>query len=246
MIREAELRATPRAATRFRVAGPVRPALWRRDIDEALGSSPLREQLQPYLATLAHAAVEHGAPVLRPLRYHFPDNPATYALDDQAMLGAWLMAAPDAPRAVYLPAGRWYDWWTGAPLDGPAHVRPPAQPGRPPLYARAGAIIPCRPGRGQPLRVEIFPGDGALTLCDDPAGADGETCFRLRTAAGRLRLHVGARAGRQPIDLRVHGVAPAAAHDLPGAHYDAGRGALALQIGADGPACQLAFALEQA
>ena len=250
MIQEAELRqrATPRAATRFRVGGPVRPALWRRDADDALGGSAnaLREQLQPYVATLLHAAVEHGAPVLRPLRYHFPDDPATYALDDQALIGAWLMVATGDSRKVYIPAGRWYDWWSGAPLEGPTQLLPLVESGRMPLYARAGAIIPCLPGRGQPQRLDIFPGDGALTLYDDTASDSGELCLRLRADGDRLRLHVGARAGRQPVQLRIHGTAPEAAQAFPGAHYDAGRRALAIPLDAAGPACQLTVALEQA
>lgn len=249
MIQEAELRTTPRAATRFRVSGgPVRPALWRGDADDALGgsASALREQLQPYLATLLHAAAEQGTPVLRPLRYHFPDDPATYALDHQALIGAWLMAAPGDSRKVYIPAGRWYDWWSGAPLEGPAQLLPIAQAGRPPLYARAGAIIPCWPGRGQPLRLEIFPGDGALTLCDAMAGETDDLCLRLRADGDRLRLNVGARAGRNAVQLRIHGVAPEAAQAFPGAHYDAGRRALAFTLDAAGFACQLVFALEHA
>ena len=248
MIQEAELRATPRAATHFRVGGPPRPALWRGNADDALGgsTSALREQLQPYLATLLHAAAEHGAPVLRPLRYHFPDDPATYALDHQALIGAWLLAAPNDSHCVYIPAGRWYDWWSGAPFEGPARFLPPAQPSQPPLYARAGAIIPSRPAQGQPLRLDIFAGDGALTLCDDTGGIADELCVRQRIGGGLLRLHIGTRAGRQPVHLRVHGVAPEAAQTFAGAHYNAGRRALAITLDAAGPACQLVFALEQA
>src|SRR5207302_31981 len=77
----------------------------------------LRYRLLPYLYTLFWEASRRGTPVLRPLLYHFPDDPATYQLHDQVMLGPSLMAAPiyhpgREHRHVYLPEGAWYDWWT--------------------------------------------------------------------------------------------------------------------------------------
>jgi alpha-glucosidase len=47
----------------------------------------LRYRLLPYLYTLFWEAAQRGIPVLRPLLYHFPDDPATYPLHDQALLG---------------------------------------------------------------------------------------------------------------------------------------------------------------
>ena len=78
----------------------------------------LRYQLLPYFYTLFWSAATTGAPILRPLLYHFPNDPKTYNLYDQVLLGASLMAAPIyrpgvEHRAVYLPEGTWYDWWTG-------------------------------------------------------------------------------------------------------------------------------------
>ena len=70
----------------------------------------LRYRLLPYIYTLFWEAARRGIPVLRPLLYHFPDDPATYALHDQVLLGPQLMAAPiyhpgREHRHVYLPAG---------------------------------------------------------------------------------------------------------------------------------------------
>ena len=84
----------------------------------------LRYQLRPYLYTLFHDAAATGAPLLRPLLWAFHDDPRAAATEDQVLLGDALLAAPvmhpDARRrAVYLPAGRWYDWWTGASTTGP-------------------------------------------------------------------------------------------------------------------------------
>lgn len=63
------------------------------------------------------------------------------------MLGPFLMVAPvlhaeRKPRALYLPAGTWFDYWTGAVFSGPGQATVPAPLQRLPLLVRAGAIIP--------------------------------------------------------------------------------------------------------
>jgi len=47
--------------------------------------------------------------------------------------------------AVYLPAGGWYDFWTGARYEGPGGVTLDAPLDRLPLLVRAGAIVPMGP-----------------------------------------------------------------------------------------------------
>ena len=54
----------------------------------------LRYRLLPYIYSLFWEAARRGIPILRPLLYHFPDDPVTYPLHDQVMLGSQIMAAP--------------------------------------------------------------------------------------------------------------------------------------------------------
>lgn len=138
----------------------------------------LRYQLLPYLSTLFWEATRTGAPI-RPLMYHYPDDPQVAALHDQVLLGPSLMAAPVlrpgiTHRAVYLPAGTWYDWWSGERFDGPTHISAHAPLERMPIYVKAGAVIPLalvmqysdeRPIDQLPLRV--WSGDGEWTLYED-------------------------------------------------------------------------------
>jgi alpha-glucosidase len=142
----------------------------------------LRYELIPYLYTLFHEAATTGAPVLRPLLWSFGGDPRAAAIDDEVLLGASLLAAPVCQpgrrrRAVYLPAGRWYDWWTGGTHDGPTEVSVDAPLDRLPLFARAGALVPVAvlddAGRPNPaeLTLRVFPGIGTGTLYDD----DGES-----------------------------------------------------------------------
>ncbi|MBE9049675.1 DUF4968 domain-containing protein [Nostocales cyanobacterium LEGE 11386] len=143
----------------------------------------LRYQLLPYIYNLFWEAATTGAPILRPLLYHFPQDPQTYTLYDQVLLGASLMAAPIyrpgvEHRSVYLPAGIWYDWWTGEQYAGPSHILTHAPLERMPLYVRSGAIIPMQPVTQyideQPLdhiRLRVWPGNGKYTFFAD----DGQT-----------------------------------------------------------------------
>lgn len=46
-------------------------------------------------------------------------------------------------RLVYLPAGQWTDFWTGAGFTGPTTVLKLAGPEVMPLYVRAAAQLPA-------------------------------------------------------------------------------------------------------
>ncbi|MEB3827710.1 glycoside hydrolase family 31 protein [Phormidium sp. CCY1219] len=136
----------------------------------------LRYRLLPYIYSLFWESATSGAPILRPLLYHFPRDRQTYTLHDQVMLGPFLMAAPVyrpgvTCRAVYLPAGVWYDWWTGELHKGPGYILAAAPLNRMPLYVSAGAIIPMAPvmqyANERPLdalRIRIWPITGPETL----------------------------------------------------------------------------------
>src|ERR1700736_3368276 len=117
-----------------------------------------------------HDASVSGLPAFRPLLLEFPTDPATYGLDDEFMFGHDLLVAPvlwpDADeRSVYLPAGTWVDYWTGARVTGGGPHRVPVTLGSIPIFVRAGSFVFKHPvvqhtGElpGQPLRVMVIPG----------------------------------------------------------------------------------------
>jgi len=83
----------------------------------------LRYQLLPYFYNLFREAALTGAPIMRPLIWHYPKDPITFNLNDQFMLGPNLLIAPIlAPGlsacSVYLPKGRWYRWRASSTLSG--------------------------------------------------------------------------------------------------------------------------------
>ncbi|QHG18514.1 glycoside hydrolase family 31 protein [Nostoc sp. ATCC 53789] len=150
----------------------------------------LRYQLLPYIYSLFWLAATTGAPILRPLLYDFPNDPKTFSLADQVMLGPSLLAAPIyrpgvEHRAVYLPEGCWYDWWSGEEFTGPAHILAYAPLEKMPLYVRAGSIIAIAPVMQyvdehpiNQMRLRIWKGVGEFTLYED----DGHT-FEYKTGA---------------------------------------------------------------
>jgi len=175
----------------------------------------LRYQLLPYIYTLFWEAATTGAPILRPLLYHFPNDPKTYTLYDQVLLGPFLMAAPIyrpgiEHRAVYLPAGTWYDWWSGESHEGPIHILAHAPLERMPLYVRAGAVIPMAPVMQytdehpiDELTLRIWSGTGEWTLYEDDGrtfeyknGAWATTTYHVSTNRQQTIVEIAAREGQ--------------------------------------------------
>jgi len=174
----------------------------------------LRYRLLPYLYTLAHQATRTGAPLFRPMMYDFPDDPASYHLHDQVMVGPHLLVAPVCHpgrdhRAVYLPQGKWHDYWTGEATFGPQTVIAAAPLDRIPLYVRGGAALPLgneRLSTSAPLEtltLALYPeGTSAWTLIEDDGttfdyqrGEIAETTVYMTADDGRVSVEVMARRG---------------------------------------------------
>ena len=71
-------------------------------------------------------------------------------------------------RWLYLPRGRWHDFWTGDVVAGGRELDRPVDLATIPLYVRAGAVIPTGPVRQ--YSDEPVPGNTLLTVYP---GADG-------------------------------------------------------------------------
>jgi alpha-glucosidase (family GH31 glycosyl hydrolase) len=87
--------------------------------------------------------------MMRAMVLEFQDDPNTYNIEDQYMFGdAFLVAPiyqPSNKRTVYLPKGKWFDYWTGKEYEGPTilYIEPPLD--MLPLYVKADSIIPMGP-----------------------------------------------------------------------------------------------------
>jgi len=133
--------------------------VWREHVPWAHGEeveaicreyAELRYRLLPYTYTLAWQAHTLGLPLMRPLVLNYPDDPRVWGLGHQFLWGDDLLVAPvtrEGARAwpVYLPAGGWYDFWSGTRYEGPVGITLDAPLDRLPLLVRAGAIVPMGP-----------------------------------------------------------------------------------------------------
>ncbi|MBF2052400.1 MAG: alpha-glucosidase [Candidatus Sericytochromatia bacterium] len=120
---------------------------WLGSIREALH---FRYRLLPWLYTLAEAACRDGLPIMRPLLLQYPHDPEVADISDQFLLGSDLLAAPitrpgQRRRLLYLPAGEWFDFWSGARFAGEQWHQIPASWRQLPLFQRGGAAIPLQP-----------------------------------------------------------------------------------------------------
>ncbi len=110
----------------------------------------LKQRLTPYMYTLCHEANQTGVPAVRGLVLEYPDDSHTWgdAVKYQFLLGKDLLVAPvylsEAKRdSIYLPEGKWIDYWDGTVYNGKTTLMEyPAPLDKLPLFVRAGAIIP--------------------------------------------------------------------------------------------------------
>ncbi|MBI4026400.1 MAG: glycoside hydrolase family 31 protein [Verrucomicrobia bacterium] len=123
----------------------------------------LRSRLIPYLYTYAREAHASGIPMMRPMVLEFPKDRRADGILTQYFLGREILVTAFSEK-VYLPEGRWRDYWTGNVLTGPKTFRysPPKNRGGG-LFVRANSIIPLGPAldyvgqtAGEGLTLEVF------------------------------------------------------------------------------------------
>ena len=102
-------------------------------------------RLVPYLHAAFVRYHREGLPPFRALVMDYPDDRATWTVDDAYLVGESLLVAPvvagQSSREVYLPAGDWFDFWSGKRYAGKQRVRvePPLE--QIPIFVRGGSIL---------------------------------------------------------------------------------------------------------
>ncbi|GAA1688512.1 hypothetical protein GCM10009745_36790 [Kribbella yunnanensis] len=201
----------------------------------------LRERLLPYFYTYAAEAHRTGAPLNRSLVLEYPNDPKTWDdttkyefLAGKEFLVAPMWGADEVKSGIYLPEGRWVDYWTGRVYQGPTTVNGyHAALDTLPLFVKAGAVVPmwkpginaaAEQGFGDRLTVDIYPqGKSSFTLFEDDrvtrAKQSAQQTFAVdapRDGRGDIIVRIGAlngsyagKPGSRPYELTVHtGSAP--------------------------------------
>ena len=114
----------------------------------------LRYALIPYIIEQSEKATRTGYPVLRALIFHHPEDKLCWHIDDEYYFGDDFLVAPvmngDNRRDVYLPEGRWVNFFTGERLEGGRWLKNLEVPlDEMPVYVREGAEIPYYPEQVQ-------------------------------------------------------------------------------------------------
>jgi len=182
----------------------------------------LRTQLYPYLDAAEKTYDRSGMPIMRQLGLAHPDDPQALARDDEFLFGPDILAAPvlsqgATRRKVYLPEGRWIDWWRSVTLDadGAPRLKAPTllEGGREhtvdapldelPLFVREAAALTLLPADVRTLSTY---GEGNTVRLADRAGRRTVLAWRaplkLRQER-RRRVDLQLALPRKPRCLKV-------------------------------------------
>jgi alpha-D-xyloside xylohydrolase len=176
----------------------------------------LRYRLLPYIYSLAWKTTSASYTPMRPLAMDFRTDPRALNIGDQFLFGPALLINPvteamATARRLYLPQAKWYDFWTGASIEGGLELDAAAPLDRLPLYVRAGSILPLGPEqewsdqkKEDPIELRVYRGaDGDFILYQD----ENDNYNYEKGAYATISLHwndagqtltIGDRQGRFP------------------------------------------------
>lgn len=143
----------------------------------------LKMRLTPYQYTYMREAADTGVPMVRAMVLEFPQDAATWSkrTQYQFMSGEWFLVAPvyedtNVRNDIYLPAGKWIDYWDGKEYFGPTVLNSYEAPlEKLPLFVKAGAAIPMYPEMlhardkpKDPITIDVYPhGSTSFTMYED-------------------------------------------------------------------------------
>src|SRR5579862_5398268 len=174
----------------------------------------LRYRLMPYIYSVAWKTTHENYTPMRALVMDFRDDPRVWNIGDQFLFGPSLLVNPvtepgATTRHLYLPKGKWYNFWTGETVEGGRAIDAAAPLAEMPLFVRAGSIIPLGPEiqyaeqpSKDPIELRIYTGaDGDFTLYQDDGNTydyeKGELAsVPIHWDDTRHRLTIGVRSGR--------------------------------------------------
>lgn len=186
----------------------------------------LHYQWIPYFYDLFFEGEKTGAPIMRPLVFHYEKDEVVANCNDEFMFGDKILVAPvvtqgTTKRMIYLPAGEWYDYWTKEKFAGSSWIIKDAPLDTCPIFIKAGSIIPMMEPMSyvgekplDTLLLDVYPGEGSCNHYLDNGedfsyreGKFNQYHFTVNTAGevtGKV-LHDGYEKPYQKIRIRVLG-----------------------------------------
>lgn len=168
----------------FRIHGQGEKALVSNSFtqstkDNLAATDKLRYRLMPYVYSMAWKVTSENYTIMRHLIMDYRTDANVKSIDNQFMFGPSMMINPVSSagvtqRSVYLPAGNWYDFWTGKQYTGSQTITTAAPITKIPVFVKAGSIIPMGPEimyatqSIDPTEIRIYKGaNGSFTLYED-------------------------------------------------------------------------------
>ncbi|MEJ1222248.1 glycoside hydrolase family 31 protein [Sediminicola sp. 1XM1-17] len=110
----------------------------------------LRYQLLPYLYTMYWKYFKEGTPMIQSLVYFDQEDHQTHFRTDEFIFGEQILVCPvQEPNAqgrrMYVPRGKWYNYWTDEMVVGGKEKWVVADIDKLPLFIKEGALIPKYP-----------------------------------------------------------------------------------------------------
>ena len=143
--------------------------------DEIKELFEVRMQLVPYLYSAFYQYYKKGIAPVRALVSDYSSDQNTYKIDDEYLFGDSLLVAPiiagETKRTVYLPEGKWYDFWTNQVYYGGYHTM---ETDTIPVFVKDNSVLPL----AQPvmymeedtqfkLEIKVYGNGGTFTLIED-------------------------------------------------------------------------------
>jgi len=166
----------------------------------------LRNQLIPYIYTTARENYLTGIPIVRPLFFVDQDDPSLMNNTESYMFGESFLVSPVLREGVrektlYLPQGRWIEFWSDDIYTGGQSVTVDAPLPQIPLFVKSGSIIPMQPpmefvdaAPADTILVHIYPdpqNSGAYSLYEDDGLTTGYQDGEYATTGMRYALQAG-------------------------------------------------------
>jgi len=107
----------------------------------------LRMQMLPYIYSAFAGYEKKGIPPVRALVMDYPEEEEVRNIDDQYMFGDNLLVCPltledKTTREIYLPQGRWHNFFTGEVVEGGKRFRVETAYDQIPVYVKDKCLLP--------------------------------------------------------------------------------------------------------
>ncbi len=110
----------------------------------------IRYQLLPYLYTAFWNHIKNGTPILKSLVLFDQEDQQTHYRSDEFVYGEHILVCPiqepnSKGRRMYIPRGKWYNFWTNELIEGGKETWVDADLDSMPIFIKEGAVIPKYP-----------------------------------------------------------------------------------------------------